>query len=311
MNLRRTIPSFIHFGSESFHVRYTGQPETCHRCDECGHNASSCKRSRCFNCGKMDHTINACPLNKICAICGSARHAISECVEWIPHEEDFDNFGMDYQTPATEDEAEGGDDGELGADDDEPDDDDGNEADDDADDEDKSGTEKEDETLATNTVEEPTPSTLSTPTPPNPFANIAFNQPIPKPSFSITSSPTLFTDSQPDSLEELFSKRPPKIDLNPSATSPTTSPSVQATIQPSEPPKPQKPPKNHPENPTFHQSQLARNHHSRRLFNPMHAALPSVLLKSHQSLQRLEASSNTKTGRKAQAVHSRRSQSPS
>ncbi len=38
----------------------------------------------------------------MCAICGSARHDISECVEWMPHEEDFDNFGIDIDSQVME-----------------------------------------------------------------------------------------------------------------------------------------------------------------------------------------------------------------
>ncbi len=262
MNLRRAIPSFIHFGSESFRVRYTGQPETCRRCDECGHNASSCKRSRCFNCGKMDHTNAACPLNKICAICGSARHDISECVEWIPHEEDFDNFGMDIHSQVMtaegenqaleEDEKNENTEEEIeqGTEDMGEDEDDGNEADDDENDEHQSDNETEAPTLAPETEEEPTPSTLSDPVPPNPFANIAFNTKKPQ-TFSFTSSPTLFKDTQPDSLEELFSKRPPKVYLNPSSASPNINPPSQPTIPPSASPKPQRPPKKSSRKPTL------------------------------------------------------------
>ncbi len=263
MNLRRAIPSFIHFGSESFRVRYTGQPETCRRCDECGHNASSCKRSRCFNCGKMDHTNAACPLNKICAICGSARHDISECVEWIPHEEDFDNFGMDIHsevmTAEGENQAPEEDESnqnieeevEEGAEDVGEDEDDGNEADDDDDDEETSDPEKDSPTLAPNTEEEPTPSTLSDPAPPNPFANIAFNKTGQTQKFTFTPSQTLFTDTQPDSLEELFSKRPPKVHLTPSTAPASINLPSKATIQPSASPKPQRPPKKTSRKPTL------------------------------------------------------------
>ncbi len=255
MTLKKCIPSFIHFGSESFRVRYSGQLETCRRCDQYGHNANRCQRSRCFNCGMMDHTITACPLNRMCAICGSARHDISECVEWTPHEEDFDNFGLDYHTqPAEpkENEGEANEEARIEAgeedddanaeeeneenDDDEEEQDDGNDADDDDDEEEEDEATSTATALATNTEEQATPSAPSNPTPPNPFINIAFNHPAPKTKFSFNPSPNIFPDTQPDSLEELFSKQPPKIHLNP------TSGTVQSTLQ-SEPPKPQRPPK--------------------------------------------------------------------
>ncbi len=256
MNLRQAIPSFIHFGSESFRVRYTGQPETCRRCDQLGHNASNCRRSRCFNCGKMDHTITACPLNKICAICGSARHDISECVEWTPHEEDFDNFGMDIhsQVMAAEGESQAPEEDETNEDNEEDvdeDEDDGNEADDDEDDEEQSDPEKDSPTLAPNTEEEPTPSTISDPAPPNPFANIAFNQTGKTQQFSFTPSQFLFKDTQPDSLDQLLSKRQPKVHLTPSSASPNINPPSQATIPPSASPKPQRPPKKSSQKPTL------------------------------------------------------------
>ncbi len=256
MHLHKNIPSFIHFGSESFRVRYTGQPETCRRCDQHGHTVAQCQRSRCFNCNMMDHNFTSCKLNRICAICGSARHDITECVEWTPHEEDFDDLGMDFDSQANEgensgnkkeseekpdediDEVEERNDDEV---------DDGNLADNDGEDEDDAtdieGDKKTPEasTLASDTVEEPTPSEPPSSAPANPFANIAFAPTPPATTFTFTPSQSLFTPTPTpsfpeESLEDIFSKIPPKIFLDP--------PQNQASINPTtEEPKPQRPPR--------------------------------------------------------------------
>ncbi len=49
------LPSFIHFGNESFQIRYSRQVQTCHRYDSPDHQARGCSRIRCFNCGELDH----------------------------------------------------------------------------------------------------------------------------------------------------------------------------------------------------------------------------------------------------------------
>ncbi len=95
IKLRAHIPSFIHFGAESLRVRYSLQPMTCRKCDRPGHQATSCKRQRCFNCNGIDHMLSACPENPKCAICEEENHHAEECPEWqcfnVPEESDPDS----------------------------------------------------------------------------------------------------------------------------------------------------------------------------------------------------------------------------
>eukprot|EP00794_Sanderia_malayensis_P011673 gene11673-biopygen9343 len=106
MKLQARVPSFLHFGSESFFVRYQGQLSTCRRCNEPGHEANQCNKSRCFNCEETGHNISSCPEPPRCSICSSTDHTITSCPEWCsqvrnddePSEEESDTV------PESEDE---------------------------------------------------------------------------------------------------------------------------------------------------------------------------------------------------------------
>ncbi len=83
MKLSSPLPSFIHFGNESFQIRYSGQVQTCRRCDSPDHQARGCSRIRCFNCGELDHSIANCPEEPMCSICSDKAHETMDCHDWL------------------------------------------------------------------------------------------------------------------------------------------------------------------------------------------------------------------------------------
>ncbi len=98
VKLRKPVPSFIHFGSESFPIRYAGMERTCRRCDENGHQARECKRMRCFNCSGLGHSSRDCQEAPMCQICGDVGHKSIACSEWVT---DFPDQQQDPQPETT------------------------------------------------------------------------------------------------------------------------------------------------------------------------------------------------------------------
>ncbi len=154
-------------------------------------------------------------------------------MEWTPHEEDFNDFGLEYHSQAgvkettnqlnnnEQDEvnaaADDVDDGNL-ADDDEEDDDDET----DATAFDGERKKQEDSVLASDTVEEPTQSKPPSFAPVNPFANISFTPTPPTTKFTFTPSQSIFSTRTPsfsqESLDDLFKKKQPTFFLDQSQT---------------------------------------------------------------------------------------------
>ncbi|KAJ8017944.1 Zinc finger CCHC domain-containing protein 3 [Holothuria leucospilota] len=62
MVLKREIPFFLFIGGSKAHIRYFGQPRTCFKCGEEGHEAKSCPNEvRCNLCGEEGHVSGSCP----------------------------------------------------------------------------------------------------------------------------------------------------------------------------------------------------------------------------------------------------------
>ncbi len=97
IKLRAHIPSFIYFGAESLRMRYSYQPMTCRKCERLGHQASSCRHQRCFNCNGIDHILSSCPENPKSAICEEEKHLAEDYPEWLNWgiEEDSDSDSSD------------------------------------------------------------------------------------------------------------------------------------------------------------------------------------------------------------------------
>ncbi|KAJ8050624.1 Zinc finger CCHC domain-containing protein 3 [Holothuria leucospilota] len=73
MVLKREIPSFIFIGGSKAHIRYFGQPRTCFKCSEEGHEAKSCPNRRCGKCLQVGHEKAECPNEVRCNLCGGGR----------------------------------------------------------------------------------------------------------------------------------------------------------------------------------------------------------------------------------------------
>ncbi|KAJ8049096.1 hypothetical protein HOLleu_01684 [Holothuria leucospilota] len=61
MELDRDIPSFLFIGGSKAHIRYFGQPRTCFKCGQEGHEARSCPNRRCGRCLQVGHDKAECP----------------------------------------------------------------------------------------------------------------------------------------------------------------------------------------------------------------------------------------------------------
>ncbi|PIK42786.1 putative zinc finger CCHC domain-containing protein 3-like [Apostichopus japonicus] len=66
IDLKQDIPSFLFIAGHKAHVRYPGQPRTCFRCGETGHEAKGCPNKKCGRCLRLGHDSTACP-NEVCA----------------------------------------------------------------------------------------------------------------------------------------------------------------------------------------------------------------------------------------------------
>ena len=79
MILEHNIPSFITIGARRAHVRYRGQPRTCFRCGQTGHEAKSCENVRCYRCLEVGHERKDCTSDIVCTICGLQGHVYRAC----------------------------------------------------------------------------------------------------------------------------------------------------------------------------------------------------------------------------------------
>ncbi|KAJ8029577.1 Zinc finger CCHC domain-containing protein 3 [Holothuria leucospilota] len=79
MKLNSDIPSSVSFGGRSCWVRYRGQPRTCLKCGEAGHEAKECGVIRCFNCQSLGHASKECEVPTTCTICGKSGHHYRDC----------------------------------------------------------------------------------------------------------------------------------------------------------------------------------------------------------------------------------------
>ncbi len=77
-------------------------PPTCRRCNSKDHQASDCRKRRCFNCGDFDHAQASCPETPQCPICESSSHLADSCAEWqiwqdVPGTEDYETDSSEEQ----------------------------------------------------------------------------------------------------------------------------------------------------------------------------------------------------------------------
>ena len=79
MELERDIPSFLFIGGSKAHIRYFGQPRTCFKCGEEGHEARSCPNRRCGKCLQLGHDKAECPNEVQCNLCGEEGHVSGAC----------------------------------------------------------------------------------------------------------------------------------------------------------------------------------------------------------------------------------------
>ncbi|PIK45950.1 putative zinc finger CCHC domain-containing protein 3-like [Apostichopus japonicus] len=74
IDLKQDIPSFLFIAGHKAHVRYPGQPRTCFRCGETGHEAKGCPNKKCGRCLRLGHDTSACPSEVVCSLCGKEGH---------------------------------------------------------------------------------------------------------------------------------------------------------------------------------------------------------------------------------------------
>ena len=79
MELDTDIPSFLFIGGSKAHIRYFGQPRTCFKCGEEGHEARSCPNRRCGKCLQLGHDKVECPNEVQCNLCGEGGHVSGAC----------------------------------------------------------------------------------------------------------------------------------------------------------------------------------------------------------------------------------------
>ena len=85
MRIDNEIPSFIRFGRRLVRISYNGQPRTCRRCNQPGHQARECKVKICFNCDHVGHEAPDCENDILCSICKDPNHLAKHCPRgWNP-----------------------------------------------------------------------------------------------------------------------------------------------------------------------------------------------------------------------------------
>ena len=79
VDLKKDIPSFVFIAGHKAHVRYPGQPRTCFRCGETGHEAKGCPNTRCGRCLRLGHVNTDCTSEVVCSLCGKEGHVFRVC----------------------------------------------------------------------------------------------------------------------------------------------------------------------------------------------------------------------------------------
>ncbi|PIK56889.1 putative zinc finger CCHC domain-containing protein 3-like [Apostichopus japonicus] len=85
IDLKQDIPSFLFIAGHKAHVRYPGQPRTCFRCGETGHEAKGCPNKKCGRCLRLGHDTSACPSEVVCSLCGKEGHVFRACPSSYSH----------------------------------------------------------------------------------------------------------------------------------------------------------------------------------------------------------------------------------
>ncbi|KAJ8017393.1 Zinc finger CCHC domain-containing protein 3 [Holothuria leucospilota] len=77
--LKENIPSSVNFGGRPCWVRYRGQPRTCLKCGDKGHEAKDCELVKCFQCNRIGHSKKDCKEEVKCTICEKTGHIYRDC----------------------------------------------------------------------------------------------------------------------------------------------------------------------------------------------------------------------------------------
>ena len=83
MQLILPIPSSLSIAGELVFINYPGQPRTCRRCGDQGHEATTCRVVRCFNCWVAGHRVEECTAPEHCQICDETNHRTPQCLFFV------------------------------------------------------------------------------------------------------------------------------------------------------------------------------------------------------------------------------------
>ncbi|XP_063964322.1 uncharacterized protein LOC129274121 [Lytechinus pictus] len=104
MEVESSIPSSINLGGRNCWVRYDGQPRTCLKCGQNGHEAKESRIVKCYRCRKEGHVASACNEELACTTCGKTGHSykaypisfaskLKQPTSWVKGEETVENGG--------------------------------------------------------------------------------------------------------------------------------------------------------------------------------------------------------------------------
>ncbi|KAJ8035266.1 Zinc finger CCHC domain-containing protein 3 [Holothuria leucospilota] len=79
MEITKDIPSSLRFGGRDCWVRYNGQPRTCLKCNERGHDIQNCPNVKCKKCLNLGHSSDDCKNEVKCTICEELGHNYKDC----------------------------------------------------------------------------------------------------------------------------------------------------------------------------------------------------------------------------------------
>lgn len=75
----KAIPSYLCFGKFLLRLAHDGQVPTFCCCNRCGHQASACGNTVCFDCDGLGHTTHDCVKPMYRCICKSGQHLAQSC----------------------------------------------------------------------------------------------------------------------------------------------------------------------------------------------------------------------------------------